>query len=108
MVAPARTAWRSAGTGAVLGMIAGLLIFLGCAAVIARDAGGNVAQAWSAMLSGGADVPWRTVFWTVLTLSMSVGVYASLSTGYLELTRPESMSLTRWQKAFAPPLSWAH
>jgi len=68
--------------GAVIGAIAGLLIFLLCAAVVARDVGNNFAQAWRAMLAGDTDVPWRAVFWTVLALCVLGGAYESLSTGY--------------------------
>jgi peptide/nickel transport system permease protein len=68
--------------GLVLGALLGLMLFLLCAAVVARNHGGALGAAWQAMLAGGADVPWRAVFWTLLVLSSGIGLIASLASGY--------------------------
>jgi peptide/nickel transport system permease protein len=71
-----------AASGFILGALFGLVVFLFCAAAVARAHEGQIARAWQAMLAGGSDVPWRAIFWTVVTISCLTGTLVSLATGY--------------------------
>lgn len=69
-------------SGVILGCLVGLGLFLICAAVVARNHSDQIANAWRAMLAGGADVPWRAIFGTLMVVCVIVATQASLATGY--------------------------
>jgi peptide/nickel transport system permease protein len=71
-----------ASVGALTGALAGLLLYLACAAARAAGQETSLSDAWRSMARGETDLPWRSVFRTLLLVGALIGCVASLATAY--------------------------